>query len=235
MIYKMDQYGQVEDLLKIQSTSYAWRSDMRDTDPNLTFRFYQLANESHLRVDHYADAATIYRRKFPLLTKYNVGSIIDRIKKDGPFIVWPQEEINEEIAKELIRGPTDRLSNIWRCFLMSVPLHRQLDVAHMFDRFIRDREDIITWIINMEDRTDLAEDPDIPNRVHQILELARGNAAKKTEEGKNRDRRGRSLSVKALTGANVRNLIMKENGRSLYKLMKSMKEHQVSLTQEIKF
>lgn len=261
MLYVTDEHenGQRSTrLIKVQSHAYGWRADMRDNNPNLNHQFCKLLDGPFIRAKQSADAQISYQQKFPLLTRYTIESIIRRIENEGAFVVWPQGVI----ADDLIETPIDRITNIWRAFLMAVPLHRQEEVSHFYNNYITSREQVITWLVKLENAADVGVGsggaggggavaavggvvgggavggadvggadvgvqgepgaPELP-RVTQILAQARESASKRIQSGQNIDRFNRKLTHKALTRTNIRNMVMKENGSSLYKMVKAMR------------
>jgi len=215
ILYKKDLKGAITGLLKVQSKAYQWRSDMRDNNPNLLNRMYQLLNGSYIRTET-PEGYQDYISRFPLMTPYTVESI----QKELPIVVWPQTSTGTNLNTK-----DDRFFNIWMCFLMSVPLSRQFDVSQMYDQVLTDRAEVIRWLQAIEQEDDL-ENEEIPDRAKTIIRAARNFAQQKTDSGQNYNRAGRPLSIKVLTADNIRNLINKEEGSSLYRLAKSMKEMQ---------
>ena len=61
------------------------------------------------------------------------------------------------------------------------------------------------------------------SRVIDIITAARRFSEQRTERGQNIHRRtGKKLSIKDLVKDNIRNLVMKEQGSSLYRLTREM-------------
>lgn len=218
ILYKLDENQQITGLLKVESTAYRWRMDMRDSNPNLLHRFYQLLNGSYIRTET-AEGLAEYRRRFPILTRYSVESI----KQHVPFIIWPQETMTPEQENALIQSKDDRLYNIWLGYLMAVPLHRQCAVAEMYDHLITNRANVIDWLQNLEEINNVGQ-LDIPDRAKKIITQARDMAQRKLEQNVS----GRRLDVREMTRNNIRNLIYREEGSSLYRLVKAMNEEEES-------
>jgi len=220
MLYKINSSGQISGLLRVQSTAYQWRTEMRANDPNLLYRFYQLLNGSYIQTE-FPEGLAEYKLRYPIMTRYSVNSIQQHIVDNGPFIVWP---MTQPTTDELIKTKDDRLYNIWLCYLMAVPLHRQYDVSKMYDNLINNRSKVIQWLRTLNNTVDIG-DLEIPDRAKKIITVAREFARDRTAKGNNQDRYGKLRSIDDLTRDNIRNLIMKEEGSSLYRLVKAMNDY----------
>lgn len=214
IIYKLDQLGQITGLLRVQSQSYQWRSEMRDNNPNLLHRFYQLLNGSYIQTNN-DKGIDEYKKRFPVLTPYNNKIIQDFIKSNGPFVLWPQSPSQ----KYWIHSRDDRLFNIWLCFLITVPLHKQLDVSSMYHSLLINRSKVIKWLQSIEDQYSDLSQLDIPDRAKRIIIIAKDFAQKKPSTI---SPSGKPLTLQQLIHSNIRNLIYKEEGSSLYRLVKAM-------------
>jgi hypothetical protein len=196
-------------LLRIQSTPYTWRLEMRDNNPNLYHRFCQLITHSYQESSH---------QNYPVVTPYDMRSIRENIKI-SPYVVWPQD--SSVIVDFSDRD--ERTKNIWLCFLNSVPLNRQKEVVTFFDKLYRDRAELIGWLRTLGTINKL-ESTDYSKRVINIVETAHKFAQGNKDRGKNFDRQGKMLTLKKMVDDNIRNLVMKEEGGSLYRLIKEMNE-----------
>lgn len=215
VLYLTDETGQTTGMIRVESQAYAWRSDMRDNDPNLRHRFYQLLNGSYIRYDTH-EGKRRFESLYPSMTPYDKDSIQARIAEYGPFTVWPQMP---DFDDSVLYNKQGRLNNIWMAFLSAVPLHKQLEVSGYLDELINRRNELVGWLQMLEgQKLDKAE---FSRRVLNILSAAKSFAIRQANSGF-RDRRGRKLSVKELTSNNIQNLISKEEGSSLYRLVKEM-------------
>ena len=80
---------------------------------------------------------------------------------------------------------------------------------------------MISWLISTESRGHL--DPtEYSRRTIDLIEAARRFAQQKVKGGQERDQNGRKVSLKIITKRNIRNLVMKEQGSSLYRLIRDM-------------
>lgn len=198
-------------LLRVESPSYAWRARMRENDPNLLHRFYQLVNGSYPRCDH-ADELEAFTKLYPVFTPYEMESFQENL----PYVVWPQAD-SEEVD---LSDRENRLYNIYLCFLNAVPLHRQKEVVDYLDTLYTQRGELINWLKYLDGKSLNGYSP----RVNNIVTTARRFAQDKFNRGDNTGPDGRKLTLKSMTGFNIRNFVLKEEGTSLYRLIREMKE-----------
>ena len=203
-------------MLRVESTPYSWRSEMRDNDPNLLHRFFQLINGSYLRYDT-AEGKARYNKLYPIFTPYDSNSIKAQLE-NGPYVVWPQ---SNQLDPDYLMTKRDRMYNIWIAFLNSVPLHRQKEVGGYLDYLYKKRGELIGWLRTLENRDHLDSTSFSP-RALNIIETTRKFAQKNATNGRDRTKDGKKLSVKDMTRSNIKNFIGKEKGDSLYRLIREM-------------
>ena len=265
MLYHQNDDGG-NDLLKVQGIPYWWRSTIRNNDPNLLHRFYQLVDWSYLHTESPAELNQ-FIGMFPLLNRISdPGRNPSHSEEVPPGNPSHSEEVppgNPSHSEEVPgRNPShseevpvsfsqrtdtravmtrdDRLHNIWQCYLMVVPLHCQAEVMAIYPQFLRDRDALIEWVRSLHDvlqqdtsnRPDVAtaiptvpEVPDVSERIITIVYSARQFAKERRRTHRNMSRNGHILGIRAMTRDNIRNLLMKEKGASLYRLVKEMKDH----------
>jgi len=217
IIHSVDENGDTTGMLRVESPSYNWRSGMRDNNPNLLHRFFQLVNGSYLRYDT-PEGRNRYNNLYPIFTPYDAGSITKQINEDGPYVVWPQDDT---YYPDNLMNKESRMYNVWLAFLNSVPLHKQKTVVTYLNYLYNKRGELIRWLRSVESRGHL--DPtEFSRRAIDIIEAARRFAQKKVKAGQDRGRNGRKLPLKVIVKDNIRNLIMKEEGSSLYRLIREM-------------
>lgn len=225
VIHNLDENGATTGLIRVESPAYNWRAGMRDNNPNLRHRFFQLVNGSYLRYDT-AEGRDRYNSLYPTFTPYEALSIKKQISTDGPYVVWPQDVSGSEPD---LNDRDARMYNIWLAFLNAVPLHQQYDVITYLDYLYSKRGELISWLRTLENRGHI--DPTVfSGRVVNIIETSRRFAQQKVTSGQDRGKDGRKLSVKDITKDNVRNLVMKEEGSSLYRLIREMDQYKQEQT-----
>lgn len=217
IVQKLDETGAVQGMFKVESVAYNWRAGMRDNNPNLLHRFFQLVNGSYLRIDNTGDRER-YQKLYPYFTPYDSASIKKQLEEEGPYVVWPHGHVEIPQTKE------EMMYNIWLAFLNAVPLHAQYEVSGYLEHLYAKRGELITWLRSLESQGHI--DPSLFSpRVLNIIEAARKFAQKAVKEGRDRGADGRKLSLKAVTNNNIKNLIMKEEGSSLYRIVREMDQY----------
>jgi hypothetical protein len=211
IIYKPD-----GSLLKVESLGYSWRCGMRNNDPNLYHRFFQLMNGSYLDYST-IDGHKQYNDLYPTMVAYEHAGLSRQLREIGPMSVLPQVK---NINSSYLMDRNSRLYNIWLCFFMSVPLNRQYEVINYLNNFYSDRTQVIKWIKDLENSNDV-ESLDICKRVKDIINAARKFA--KNGRTDRRDKFGNLLTFRKLVKDNIRNFLLKEEGTSLYRLIRDMK------------
>jgi hypothetical protein len=120
--------------------------------------------------------------------------------------------------------------NIFVAYLMSVPLHRQLEVMDAYENFQTQRSQAISWmkkIFHERRLTDVKKTYGYYERIGIIIEHAMHEASSSMQKGTNINHEGRRVGFKALTCTNIRSLVMKEKGTSLYRIVKSINKMEV--------
>jgi hypothetical protein len=196
---------------RVESPSYSWRTVMRNNDPNLLHRFYELVDWSYVKDE------LEFSKMFPVMIPYEREMIETCI----PVVAWPHSE-----AEKLMMVPHDRegkLYNIWEAFLMSVPLHRQNEVIGYYEKFVDRRNELSLWFLEQSQNLFQLTLSNFSRRAQDILTKTRSFAEKSVEQGKNIDRRtGQRQTVDQLTQRNIHNFLLKERGASLYRLIREM-------------
>jgi hypothetical protein len=208
-------------VVRIESTSYRWRSIMKDNKPNLRNQLWRLFDYRNVRLfdeSEYID----YTNKFPIFEKYAIDSIIKKIDV-SPIHFWP----GKLVAANRYATTDDLLYNIWVTFIMIVPLHRQKEVAGLYKEFSKNKQEIVEFLFTLskQDKLDfLGEEVDPDKRILKLLELSRNRALG------NINKHGVHLVPSKDTQTFLQNniksnldfLVGNEMGKSLYKIYKKM-------------
>lgn len=149
--------------VRVQSPAYEWRGDiMRDNNPNLLHRMYQLINDTYTNTqtpEGYAKFVSTY----PLLNPLPSISL--------PILAWPQKP---PLDASLVDTQEKRLYNVWACLLLSVPLHKQAYMVELFPSLLHAKEDVAQWLISLLDNEEMAQE--LSERARTIIYLARRGA-----------------------------------------------------------
>jgi hypothetical protein len=215
---------ETKQMYRVESTSYAWRSDMRNNNPNLLHRFFELLDFAYLKKED----DNKFRTMFPILTLYDPASLFSTISS-APIIVWPQNTENEFSTLPVPNTKEGKLYNIWQSFLLCVPISRQKEVFEFYDVLVTRRIELITWLIETSKKmvssssTNAFDLSVYSNRARDILLKTRSFAENRYRSGDNIDNRTKEAkTVESLTRDNIRNFISKEKGSSLYRLIREM-------------
>ena len=196
-------FGQ-EQLFRFVSPAYEHRSRMRNEDPNLLHQFYCLSSEANL-----SDAE--FEMRYPWLEYEEVKKVE---AEEGRIMFWNKGKI--AVAPDWQK----KFRNLWKHFVLAVPLHRQAEVFGYYKQFFLNREILATWLCSFfgnETKTEGGEDVLTP-RAKKLMELAL------SYERKHNPKADLTLSRKNLE-RNMRYLLSNERGTSLYMLWKNRKQY----------
>ena len=191
--------------------AYDWKCKLRNGNPNLVHLWYSLVTDSYT-TGRMALSDESYFEKYPCLKIETMDKIEERIN-------WSYTINFEPGTEDLISNSGQRLHNIFQVLLMTVsPSHRN-QLYNIYIKFFAQRTSITRklcslWKLFYEGKTNQImadfDQKNGSNRVAQILE----------EVTKYAKERNSDLTFEELVYRNIRNLISKENGESLYRLLK---------------
>ena len=213
-----------ERLFRFVSPSYDHRSKMRNEDPNLLHQFYCLSSEANL-----SDAE--YEMKYPWL-EYEEAK--KQEAEEGQIMYWNRGK--RAIAPDWQK----KFRNLWKHFVLSVPLHRQKEVFGYYKQFFVNREILCEWLCSFfgkeqgkvqekgkeqskDQKTQTSEI--LSTRAVKLLQLALDH------ERKHNSKADLTLNKKNLE-KNMKYLLSNERGTSLYMLWKNRKQYLRHLEQE---
>lgn len=220
ILTEMDDDNNVVRTFRVSSSSYAWRADMRDNNPNMYHRWFQLADGQFIDTNG-EFGLNQFKDKYPVLTQYKLKQIKEFATKN--LVTWPQLDETTTLDNKDVCAMLDkrekRLHNIWECYLVASPLCKQGEVIAMYDQYFDDRYKVIRWLQEVQNTTVLLDNvsSEYSDRVKNIIEETRKYAVILNERGNSKNQ-----NMKQLVNKNIYNLIMKEGGYSLYRLRKLM-------------
>jgi hypothetical protein len=193
-----------ERLFRFVSPSYDHRSKMRNEDPNLLHQFYCLSSEAHL-----SDAE--YEMKYPWLEYEEVKK---QEAEEGQIMFWNRGK--RAVAPDWQK----KFRNLWKHFVLSVPLHRQKEVFGYYKQFFMNRDTLCEWLCSFFSKEQKLPEVDelLSTRAKKLMQLALDY------ERKHNPKADLSLSRKNLE-KNMRYLLSNERGSSLYMLWKNRKQY----------
>jgi hypothetical protein len=196
-----------EQLYRFVSPAYEHRTKMRNEDPNLLHQFYCLSSEANL-----SDAE--FEMRYPWLEYEDVKK---EEAEEGRIMFWNKGK--RPIAPDWQK----KFRNLWKHFVLSVPLHRQAEVFGYYKQFFLNRETLATWLCSFFGRTveplsETSTEEILTPRAKKLMELALAY------ERKHNPKADLTLSRKNLE-RNMRYLLTNERGTSLYMLWKNRKQY----------
>jgi hypothetical protein len=210
---KQDKSYAQERLLRFVSPSYDHRAKMRNEDPNLLHQFYCLSSEAHL-----SDAE--YELRYPWLEYEEVKK---QEAEEGQIMFWNRGK--RAVAPDWQK----KFRNLWKHFVLAVPLHRQKEVFGYYKQFFLNRETLCGWLCSFFGTNSGNGLPQNTNdlfstRALKLMQLALDY------ERKHNPKADLSLSRRNLE-KNMRFLLGNERGSSLYMLWKNRKQYLRNLEQ----
>jgi hypothetical protein len=198
----LKQEGNRERLFRFVSPSYDHRCRIRNEDPNLLHQFYCLSSEAHLE-----DAE--FEAKYPWLeyeeTKKQEAS-------DSKIMFWNRGK--RAVAPDWQK----KFRNIWKHFVLSVPLHRQEEAFGFYKQFFLNRETLVGWLCSWYGVDTKLTEESLSTRGLKLMQLALDY------ERKHNNKADLTLSKKNLE-RNMKYLLSNERGSSLYMLWKNRKQY----------
>lgn len=217
IIYRMTN-GAITDIVKVHSPSYEWRLNMRGNNPNIVNQFYSLLNSVYSDINNEEDWDK-FKNRFITFPLYNETSLIDLYIQNGSILMIP----SGEVSKDDYSTRDARVHLLWMNYLLSLPPHVQQNALHILTNFKNDRNDVISWLQTLEENTKNIETSELPDRVKGLISSSRRLARGRISNHTNYSAKGSFMKLPLLIKQTIRNLINKENGPSLYGLVRDMK------------
>ena len=217
IIYRMTN-DTVTDIVKVHSPSYEWRVNLRGNNPNIVNQFYALLNSCYNDINSNEDWDK-FKSKFITLPLYNETSLADLYTTNGAILMIP----SGEISREDYNTRDSRIHLLWMNYLLSLPPHMQQNALQLLTNFKNDRNDLITWLQNLEETTKNIETSELPERIKGLISSSRRLARERVTNRTNYSAKGSYMKLPLLIKSTLRNLVNKENGPSLYGLVRDMK------------
>jgi hypothetical protein len=221
MVHKRDSSGRITGLLRVVSTAYHWRETMRGNEPNLKLQMFRLMNGSYIKAES-KDGLANYKELYPIISPVLREK---DVRPQIPILTWPLllaenalrcDKKKSVLCKEdpdVVLTKDDRYYNLALAFMMAVPLHRQKEALDMYDVAIVKRGEVVKWLRELADMEDLGA-LEVPERAKNIISTAQRWALDSGQR-----------NVRFARDGNIRNLVNKEEGASLYRLARAMDEY----------
>lgn len=225
IIYTMNN-GIVNDIVKVQSPSYEWRVNMRGNNPNIVNQFYSLLNTAYVDIKT-ETSWNLFKKRFILLPLYDERSLKNLYDNTQGILTIP----SGEVFKDDYTTRESRVHLLWINFVLSLPPQLQGSAINILSNFKKDRYDVIKWLQDHESKTKsmAIESIDLHKRAKGIIDVSRKFARKSVDNSTNYSANGRYMTLHTAIKNNIRNFINKENGSSLYGLVREMKYERKTL------
>ena len=208
-------------------------------NPNITHQFFRLIDNAKGFFNKQNDL-TSFSEKFILLNPEEIKyeSLKEIYKKDGKICTIGTSLINNH---KYYKNRDTRIRVIWANYLISLPPHLQGEGLELLTYFNKGKKTVTDWIKHMEKQlafptfdvksfsphrpigTDLKHDlfkPEITKRLLQIITQARTAAFNFDVCEKEKSKFKTNVKqTRQMISVNISNLIQKEFGNSLYRLV----------------
>lgn len=218
ILYSYDEDGSCTDSVRVQPGPYNRRCQIRGDNPNIRHRFYQLIND-----------ALRYENREDLLKKY---SSFESTPGKSDFI---SVDHDNHLVKLNMKNVDDRMFLIYVHFYDTLPHSQQTQGREIWEDFKKDRRDVTEWFQHLSEKAKPERyiqqeygdsELKLSARAKAILDMTKKHAVKRKSTGKDKNRFGKRMSQDELVKANIYNLLRRENGPSLFKLIREMKRLQ---------
>jgi hypothetical protein len=245
IVYTMEN-GNIKNMVKVNSTSYEWRVNMRGNNPNITHQFYSLLNSVYadLKIDNsyvkqsfgkmgvlpkesqglfgISEGNIKLKQKLVLYPLYDLLSMKNYYKSNNGIINL--QVINEKYASYITRD--ERIHLLWINYVVSLPIHLQEQGLDIINNFHIDKVSVVEWLACLEIKhaNTQINSQNLPIRAKNIILTSRKLANDRIAKGQNYSANGNLIKLPILIKSTIRNLINKENGTSLYTIIKQMRK-----------
>lgn len=210
--------------MRVQSTGFQHRVDMRGDDVNIVHRFYELVELVRPAITSQDRWDTICNRLVPL-------NLFDYVSTRALIEASP----NLPVILSNVKEPTpadypnvdDRIYLLYLNMLVATPITSRHLILPLIDNYHINRQRVIQWIQHLSKNPNaIAQDKTIPVRCLQLINEAYKQADRKIKDGKNFDSNNSKLSKIDLVNLTLISLINVERGPSLYSLIAAHRKHE---------
>jgi len=218
--------GQIR--VKVMTPGYAWRFKLRDNQPNLAYMWYNLVTDSYVS-GRMALSDQDYLKKYPQLKPVDTAIVKRRVDlgQDLKFDLMRSE--NQRFSPSAAQASVDsRLHNIFQVTILSIPPAQRSQLLEVYQEFFHQRTEVVDWLYSLYLSPKLKSEgnSEMENpRISKILEDV-VNYAKQIQGSRLDKTGGKVVSFNMLVLNNIKNLIAKEAGKSLYRLVRSSRNNQ---------
>jgi hypothetical protein len=215
-----------EHIIRIHSKAYEWRLKITNNQPNLLYRAYEMLNDSYFPKNP-ADNDPYYN-KYCIVgapTAEEFAALSERAARYD-FTYFPPKDLLAKVSRRLLSDRKNkqsrnmRFANIMLCYGLSAPLAHQSEIFNLYNKILTDRQLFGTFVCQNVDRIGEGSlKSTSPERYHSAWDRTQAIVASSRSYARERKSRGDPGKIKHFINENIRNLIMKENGASIYRLV----------------
>jgi hypothetical protein len=221
IIYSTNESGDIIDIVKVHSPSYEWRVTMRGNNPNILNQFYSMLGLVYKDLQTRDDWTALCEKliPFPPYAEESIKQLFSQtraILRIPPGVVGPDDYTSRD----------SRIHLLWMNFVLSLPPNLQEGALDILSKFKKERTAVTEWLQHLEEANKDIEQVDLPARVKGIISISRRLARDRVNNHNNYSAKGAHMSLRVVIKSTIRNLICKEDGPSLYRLVRAMKEAQ---------
>lgn len=218
VIVYLDVNNLFSQVIRVESNSYRWRTLITDDHPNLRYRYYCLLNLMKTNLNDPASYKN-FSEILPRMSRYSFESIIERVNVSPiPFWVNKGNPFHPHTMT-----PDDFMYNIWAALMMAVPLHKQKEVAKLYDEYMSNKKHLVVLLEEIYKIVFLSKKQiEVKNpRVTQLLQLAHNKAISSMNLKANQEINTSILEdFLSCIRYNLQYLVNGEEGSSLYRVYK---------------
>jgi len=215
--------GEIKDIVKVHSPSYEYRTVIRGNNSNIEHQFYCLLPLVYPDIDTKERWDYVMSKLIPF-PLYDEESIKDLYAQSKVILTIPKgEQTKEELMAEYATRDA-RVHLLWMNFVLSLPVHAQEQALNILDNYKNNLVKVSEWICNLESTQKDIMATEFSARVKNIITSSRRLAHERLDEGNNYSAKGSYMKIPTLIKSTIRNLLNKENGTSLYSLVREMKK-----------
>lgn len=219
IVYKINN-GVIHDIIKVHSPAYEWRVNLRGNNPNIVNQFYHLLNSVYGDVNT-PESWEKFKQRFIIFPLYDEQSLKDLYTQTNGILTIPSGAVFQEDYK----SRDSRIHLLWINYVLSLPASKQVDGLNILTNFKNDRNNVINWLQTLESSISNIEGADgISSRVKGLINSSRSLARKRKSDGYNYSAKGTYMKLPVLIKSTIRNLINKEDGPSLYSLVRELRD-----------
>ena len=212
-------------MIKVISKDYAVRSEIVNNDPNITHRSWTILTESM----YPKSGEDEYLSKFPILPTPS-NDELKAIIETGDFSLIDKCKILKDedfTLKNNLETRNLRLLNALLHYSKSLPLSHKVSALSCYNTILENKSEVIKILCNDCDKYEQGlwgkpspRDLKVYERIQTIIKEAKKYAKTRYSSGERFESMNEKQLIKKFTKENIRNLINKEYGENMHKIVR---------------